>query len=125
MNLKEYAEQEGITLAEAKERTGLTHWKQEVPAGEPVADVVIEVPVLEESAEQEPVIEEAVAEIAEPETETVNVAPEPEEKPEKGLSLPKGITPEQVWLSTRAVGKKSKLWKYRELAKAPANYKGR
>ena len=30
MNLKEYAEKEGITIKEAKVRTGLTHWKQEV-----------------------------------------------------------------------------------------------
>lgn len=31
MNLKEYAESKGISLAEAKTETGLTHWKQEVP----------------------------------------------------------------------------------------------
>ena len=30
MNLKEYAEEKGISLSEAKELTGLTHWKQEV-----------------------------------------------------------------------------------------------
>ena len=30
MNLKEYADKEGLTLADAKELTGLTHWKQEV-----------------------------------------------------------------------------------------------
>lgn len=30
MNLKEKAEELGISLAEAKELTGLTHWKQEV-----------------------------------------------------------------------------------------------
>ena len=31
MNLKEYAEKSGLTLSEAKEITGLTHWKQPVP----------------------------------------------------------------------------------------------
>jgi len=31
MNLKEWAEQEGITITEAKERTGLTHWNQTMP----------------------------------------------------------------------------------------------
>ena len=30
MNLKEYAEANGMTIAEAKKATGLTHWKQEV-----------------------------------------------------------------------------------------------
>lgn len=30
MNLKEYAADKGITLAEAKEKTGLTHWAQKV-----------------------------------------------------------------------------------------------
>ena len=30
MNLKEYAQGNGITLEEAKKQTGLTHWKQEV-----------------------------------------------------------------------------------------------
>ena len=30
MNLKEYAVKNGISLAEAKAETGLTHWKQEV-----------------------------------------------------------------------------------------------
>lgn len=31
MNLKEYAEANGISFDEAKKQTGLTHWKQEVP----------------------------------------------------------------------------------------------
>jgi hypothetical protein len=31
MKLKEYAEKSGITLKEAKEQTGLTHWNQTVP----------------------------------------------------------------------------------------------
>ena len=31
MNLKERCELDGITLAEGKEKYGLTHWKQEVP----------------------------------------------------------------------------------------------
>jgi len=30
MNLKKYAETKGITLDEAKEETGLTHWNQKV-----------------------------------------------------------------------------------------------
>ena len=34
MNLKEYSEQEGITMIEAKIKTGLTHWKQDVPGTE-------------------------------------------------------------------------------------------
>jgi len=47
MNLKEYAEDKGISLAEAKELTGLTHWKQEVPEScdeipEIQEDIVIE-----------------------------------------------------------------------------------
>ena len=31
MNLKTWAEENGYTLAEAKELTGLTHWNQSVP----------------------------------------------------------------------------------------------
>lgn len=51
MNLKKYAEIEGISLAKAKELTGLTHWKQEVQEFVPseasesvtVADVIEDV----------------------------------------------------------------------------------
>lgn len=66
MNLKEYAEQEGITLKEAKERTGLTHWKQEVvetyspescdeipeiPESEDISDLVVETESKQEDLE--------------------------------------------------------------------------
>lgn len=60
MNLKEFAEKAGITLDEAKEVTGLTHWNQAVPE-EIVAELdglqVEEEPVAEEEpgAEEEPV----------------------------------------------------------------------
>lgn len=59
MNLKEYAEQEGISLAEAKERTGLTHWKQDVsgqgenPVAAPVAKSVSETIFIETESKQE------------------------------------------------------------------------
>ena len=31
MNLKTFAEEQGIELSEAKELTGLTHWNKQVP----------------------------------------------------------------------------------------------
>ena len=47
MNLKTWAEENGKTLAEAKEITGLTHWNQEVVVDTPevaVAPEVVEAP---------------------------------------------------------------------------------
>lgn len=41
MNLKEKAEELGITLTEAKELTGLTHWNQTVPES---CDEIPEIP---------------------------------------------------------------------------------
>ena len=35
MNVKEYAEENGMTQTEVKEMFGLTHWKQEVVADAP------------------------------------------------------------------------------------------
>ena len=34
MNLRDYAKLNDITLADAKKRTGCTHWKQTVPEEE-------------------------------------------------------------------------------------------
>lgn len=44
MNLKKYAEKNGITLDEAKEKTGLTHWNQTVSEdpGDIGEEVVVE-----------------------------------------------------------------------------------
>jgi len=59
MNLKEYAEKAGITLAEAKKQTGLTHWKQEVieteskqEVAEQVSAPIIKAPVIETKSKQ-------------------------------------------------------------------------
>ena len=49
MNLKTYAEEKGITLDEAKEQTGLTHWNQTVPES---CDEIAEVPEEEEVVEK-------------------------------------------------------------------------
>lgn len=63
MNLKTYAEENGLTLDEAKELTGLTHWNQQVP--ESCDEIVADTPdVVDTSdvadapdAEDEPVVE--------------------------------------------------------------------
>jgi len=46
MNLKTYAEKSGMSLAEAKAETGLTHWNQKVPE---IMEADVE--VMEEPAE--------------------------------------------------------------------------
>jgi hypothetical protein len=53
MTLKEYAELNNITLADAKKRTGLTHWKQEV-----VADALSDAPEIIKALE--PIVEDVV-----------------------------------------------------------------
>lgn len=53
MNLKTWAKENGKTLAEAKELTGLTHWNQRVPES---CDEITEVPedtVIETESKQE------------------------------------------------------------------------
>jgi len=59
MNLKEYAALNEITLADAKKRTGLTHWKQEII--EEVVESVVESPFIDD--EQEDIIQEAAEEV--------------------------------------------------------------
>jgi len=56
MNVKEYAEEKGISIAEAKELTGLNHWNATIPDAqpEPVAPVIQEVePVIETKSKEE------------------------------------------------------------------------
>lgn len=70
MNLKEYAEEVGISLAEAKEATGLTHWNQPVPMMaepvKPVEDVFIETESTEEDTlTMEEFVEEVLAPVIE------------------------------------------------------------
>ena len=54
MNLKTYAEDNGFTLDEAKEITGLTHWNQSVPES---CDELQEVAEDEETISYEEVVE--------------------------------------------------------------------
>ena len=62
MILKDYAKENGLTLPEAKELTGLTHWKQTVP--EEVVAVVSEVvEVLEVVKPVEVAVVKAVLEV--------------------------------------------------------------
>lgn len=100
MKLKDWAKEKGVTLAEAKAITGLTHHMSNVPEDfEPKAEV---------ETESVDTAETIVVEKVEP----------------KKSSLPNGITAEAVWYAVRGVGNKSELWKYKEFAKAPANYRG-
>ena len=89
MNLKEWAEKNGHTLAEAKELTGLTHWKQEVP----------------ESCDEIPEVAETVIETKSKE-ETVT-EPKKELQEEHDLKL--------IELSIRGAGVKSPYWELRHL----------
>ena len=102
MTVKELAVKLDIPLKEAKELTGLNHHNNTI---------------------KKSVLDEVLGE-----TETVDVAKELTEtkvvQPKSKLSLPDGVTAEKVWHSI-AVGKKSPLWEYRELAKAPSEYKGK
>jgi hypothetical protein len=52
MNLKEYAIEKAISLAEAKLKTGLSHWKQEVVETESQEGVVV--------SEKEAIIPDAI-----------------------------------------------------------------
>lgn len=65
MNLKEYAEEKGISLTEAKEATGLTHWKKEVVENDNKPSTVEteskEVPVAE--VKEKPVNQKKLAQI--------------------------------------------------------------
>lgn len=59
MNLKEYAEEKGISLAEAKDLTGLTHWKQEVVEVaniEPKQEIEQPTPVIETESKEVPTV---------------------------------------------------------------------
>ena len=80
MKLKEYAELNDITLADAKKRTGLTHWNQEVV--EEAAEEVVEI------------VEEAVKDVAKVVVEAV-------------VEI---VSKEDKIKSVRGLGTKSKYW---------------
>ena len=92
MNLKEYAKQESITLAEAKERTGLTHWNQTVQEGSVSFEEMVE--ILDIKPEVEPVIEK------EPVIET----------PSKQEIVIETVSKEDKIKSVRGLGTKSPYW---------------
>ena len=98
MKLHEWAKEQGITLVMAKEITGLTHHLKEVP--------------------EKFLIKEETEDTA----ETIVIEAEPEPKVES--KLPDGVTPEIIWQSLRGLANKSPYWEFREMAKAPSNYKG-
>ena len=58
MILKEWAESKGMSLAEAKEATGLTHWKQTVSELEERESVVIETESKQEP--EQPVVTDVI-----------------------------------------------------------------
>ena len=80
MNLREYAKLNDITLADAKKRTGLTHWKQEVadaPEDEGEALTVEKVfeevlDIVEEVKPVEVAVVKAVAKVVEAVIDTVS-----------------------------------------------------
>ena len=85
MNLKDKCKEDGITLAEGKEKYNLSHWNQTVAVNET------------ESKETIP-LEELVEAI---ETESKEVAPK----------VVEAIDPKLVELSIRSMGNKSPYWK--------------
>jgi len=102
MNLKEYASLNDITLADAKKRTGLTHWKQEVV--EAVVSSVIESPFADD--EQEDIIEEAAEEVIEVVEEAVKEVAKVVVKAAVDL-----VSEEDKVRSVRGLGTKSPYWR--------------
>ena len=98
MNLKEYADKNGMTLAEAKELTGLNHWNATVPES---CDEIPEVPEEEPVA---PVVADAPVVVSAPVIET-------ESKQECPVSM------DILKLSLAVVGNKSPYWEWRHLVK--------
>ena len=96
MNLKEYAEQNGMSLADAKELTGLTHWNATVPES---CDEIPEVP------EDEPIIESVS------DTTVSEIVIETKSKEECPVSM------DILKLSLAVVGNKSPYWEWRHLVK--------
>lgn len=104
MTLKEYAEKEGITLTEAKERTGLTHWKQEVVAEAP-ANAPAEAPVVEETLE-----EEVVAEAEEVVATAKDLLKESQDVMK--VLMKDGMTAEKALIGIKMIGAKSKYYPF-------------
>ena len=104
MNLKEYAKENDITLDEAKEKTGLTHWKQEVveadasPADTP--DVT-----------KEDIVEE-VMDVVDA-TKTLLE----ESKELMKMLMADGLTPDNAMLGINMIGEKSKYYTYLKVLK--------
>ena len=92
MNLKTWAEENGHTLAEAKELTGLTHWNQSVP----------------ESCDEIPEVEEDVV-LPEPVTTTAI------ETKSKLRMEDCPVGRRRLINSIQRLGKKSKYWEFRSL----------
>ena len=88
MNLKDTCAEEGITLAEGKEKYGLTHWNQTVAVNE-----------TESQEEVAPAVEEIVEKPLVTKAEVV--APK----------VVEAIDPKLVELSIRSMGNKSPYWK--------------
>ena len=104
MNVKEYAQKEDITIAEAKERTGLNHWNKQIPDEFFTVGGVAEPEETEEVAEsvsEDPVVV-VETEVAEPIIET-------ESKQEDTEDL------ELIELSIRGIGERSPYWHLRHL----------
>jgi len=108
MNLKEWAEQEGITITEAKKLTGLTHWNQTMPEScdeiEEVAETVDE--------------SEKVVVVAEP--EEVNPVADMKAVMAKSQEVMKmlmkdGVTVEQALGGIRLIGKKCKYFDIKDV----------
>jgi hypothetical protein len=101
MTLKEYAEDKGITLEEAKKETGLTHWKQEVVADAPS----VEAPVAEKSVEE--VVVEEVGDVVASAKDLLK-----ESQDVMKVLMKDGITAEKALIGIRMIGKKSKYYPF-------------
>jgi hypothetical protein len=97
MNLKAYAEQEGLTLKEAKSITGLTHWNQTVTDA-PAPESCDELPEIEECDTL--TIEELFEEVVDEAPEEI-VSDEPIDE----------TSPEAKKRSVKGLGTKSPYWK--------------
>jgi len=115
MNLKEYAELNNLTMPEAKAKTGLTHWKQEVAPAitekkmNELTDELINSPLPESCDEIEEVAEDVVIEDT--------PVPKPSDVIKEAQVVMKmlmkdGITAELAIIGIKMIGLKSKYFNY-------------
>ena len=123
MNLKEYAEENDLTMTEAKAKTGLTHWKQEVVAKAPepsvqhdsngVADISYH--SHPQVAEVETFVEEVVIPVVEKIQKPSDIIKESQAVMK--MLMKDGIDAGMALVGIKMIGKKSSYFQYATILK--------